>query len=110
MNLEDVKRVLGEFDGDGMVDLEKARVSYTTVQQVSDMAFYNRRGRWIDSRVVQKENEITPSRVVEYGSPEYYELARHLAGQNRQGAMAFRTDVLLVVDGENVLIKAPTTR
>jgi hypothetical protein len=83
------------------------RVSITTVQQINDMAYYFKNNRWVDSRLVEKESNIQPDKVIEFGSQEYFELARKLAGQNRQGGMALggRGDVLMKVDNQSVLIK-----
>jgi Ca-activated chloride channel homolog len=81
------------------------RVSISSVQQINDTAYYHRNNRWIDSRLVDKESQLKPKRIIEYGSPEFIELAAKLAAENRQGSIAFDEDVLLMVDGEPVLIK-----
>ena len=81
------------------------RVEVTNVQQVSDMALYNRRGRWVDSRIVANESQTVPQRVIEFGSDEYRRVAERLAEQGRQGAMALSGDILLMVDQEAVLIR-----
>jgi len=91
------------------VDEQLNEVSITNVQQINDKAYYSRRGRWIDSNLVEQEDDITPSRVIEFGSPEYFDLAERLARENRQGSIALAGDILLMVDGDPVLIKAPTT-
>lgn len=82
-------------------------VSISTVQQVNDQAYYNRGSQWVDSRLVSREDRITPARVIEFGSEEYFDLAQRLARQNRQGSIALTGDILLMVDGEPVLIKSP---
>ena len=81
------------------------RVSIATVQQINDLAYYRRANRWVDSRLVQKEAQIKPAKVIQFGSKEYIELAEKLAKQNRQGSIAFAGDILLLIDGEPVLIK-----
>ena len=81
------------------------RVSIANVQQVSDLAFYNRGGRWVDSRIVDEESEVQPKRVIRFGSDEFRELARRLAREDRQGSIAFRGDILMTIDGDLVLIK-----
>ncbi|MBI4567204.1 MAG: VWA domain-containing protein [Planctomycetes bacterium] len=83
------------------------RVSVSGVQQVADRAFFNRGGRWIDSRAVEKNEAEQPARVVEFGSDEFHRLAERLANEGRQGCIAFAGDVLLVVDGQTVLVKMP---
>ena len=81
------------------------RVRIATVQQINDQAYYRRANRWVDSRLVQKEAEVKPSRVIEFGSKEFIELAQKLARENRQGSIALRGDILLLVDGEPVLVR-----
>ncbi len=81
-------------------------VSISNVQQINDKAYYNRRGRWIDSTLVEQE-DVTPARVIAFGSPAYFDLAERLAREDRQGSIALTGDILLMVDGEPVLIQAP---
>lgn len=83
------------------------RVAITNVQQVSDAAFYRRGNQWVDSRLVEKEKTVKPAKVVEFGSAEFSALVSRLAAEGRQGAISLRGDVLMVVDGEPVLVKAP---
>ena len=86
-------------------DANMNRVAIAQVQQINDMAFYRRGNRWVDSRVVEKENEVKPRREVVFGSKEFRALAQKLANENRQGAISLNGDVLLIVDGEPVLVK-----
>jgi Ca-activated chloride channel family protein len=82
---------------------DMSRVSVATVQQVNDLAFYQRAGRWVDSRLVGRSDR--PDRVVTIGSKEFAELAERLAGQHREGSVALRGEVLLEVDGQTILVK-----
>lgn len=93
--------------GNRFYDKNMNRVEITTVQQVSDRAFYNRKGRWVDSRIVNKEGRIRPRKVVEFGSDEFRQLAYKLAREGRQGSIALRGDILMVVDNEPILVKGP---
>jgi Ca-activated chloride channel family protein len=77
------------------------------VQQVCDLAFFKRGGRWIDSRLLAGSSVAEPQRVIAFGSQEFRELAARLAHEGRQGSIALRGDVLLQVDGQPVLIQAP---
>jgi len=81
------------------------RVSIATVQQVNDLAFYRRGNRWVDSRLVNKEKQAEPQRVVRFGSDEFKQLASRLAKENRQGSIALQGDVMMDIDGEAVLVK-----
>jgi Ca-activated chloride channel family protein len=83
------------------------RVSTANVQQVNDLTFYHRHGRWVDSRVVDRDTENEPTRVVEFGTPAFDELAHQLARQSRQGSMLLRGEIVMVVNGELVLIRGP---
>jgi len=92
------------------VDPNLNRVSITNVQQVNDLSFFNRRGQWVDSRVVHENGAAAHAKEVEFGSPEFRELMSRLSRENRQGVFMLRGDVLMQVDGETVLIKAPVGR
>ncbi|MFC1635644.1 VWA domain-containing protein, partial [Planctomycetota bacterium] len=96
--------------GNTFYDAEMQRVSVAGVQQVNDWTYYRRGNRWVDSRLVKDQAEITPKRIVRFGSDEYIELARRLARQNRQGSIALSGDVLMLVDGEPILIQGPTDK
>ncbi len=85
------------------------RVSITSVQQINDRAYYSRSGRWVDSDLVEKESQIKPTRIIEFGTDEFMELAEKLAAENRQGSIALRGDILLMVDGEPVLVRNSDT-
>jgi Ca-activated chloride channel family protein len=85
--------------------MERTRI--VNAQQANDLTFYFKDGRWIDSRLAEIQAIVTPHRTVEFGSDEFFEIADRLADQNRQGALAFAQDILLLVDGEIVLIDIP---
>src|SRR5262249_12101978 len=88
-------------------DASMNEVATATVQQVCDLAFYKRRDRWVDSRLVTHEAGVQPQRVITFGSEEFRDLAAKLAREGRQGSIALRGDILMLVDGQRVLIKAP---
>lgn len=90
-------------------DADMNRVSISTVQQINDRAYYRRGNRWVDSRLVSNEAEVKPTKIIEFGSEEFIELAEKMARDNRQGAIALVGDVLLQIDGEPVLIKMPVS-
>jgi Ca-activated chloride channel family protein len=89
------------------LDENMNRVSIANVQQISDRAFFQRGQRWVDSRVVGHAENIQPHRVVEFGTDAYRALTERLAAENRQGTLALRGDVLLLVGDELVLVKGP---
>jgi len=88
-------------------DANMNRVEVATVQQVSDRAFFRRGRRWVDSRIVEQEATVKPSRVVEFGSADFRKLALRLADEGRQGCIALEGEILLVVDGAPVLVRGP---
>ncbi|MHC4736056.1 MAG: hypothetical protein ACYTDW_16595, partial [Planctomycetota bacterium] len=84
-------------------DPQMNRVSIANVQQINDRAYYRRRNRWVDSRLVnEEEDNVKAAKVVEFGSKEFMEIAEKLAKENRQGSIALTGDVLLLIDGEPV--------
>jgi len=91
----------------GYWDANMNRVAVSNVQQVCDRAFYRRGNRWVDSAVVEKATDVKPHQVIEFGSPAYHTLVTHLTAQNRQGTVALAGEILMVVEGKTVLIKAP---
>ena len=90
-------------------DANMQRVAITRVQQVNDRAFYRQQGRWVDSRLVESEQARQPRKTVEFGSPDFMQLVQKLASNNRQGCVSMGGDVVLEVDGEAILIKAPAS-
>lgn len=91
-------------------DAAMNKVSTATVQQVCDLAFYKRGDRWIDSRIVSDPPDVKPEQIIVFGSDEFRDLAAKLAREGRQGTISLRGDILLIVDGRRVLIKAPANR
>jgi Ca-activated chloride channel homolog len=89
------------------LDATMNKVATTTVQQVCDRAFYKRHDSWVDSRLVNGAAEVRPQRVIAFGSSEWRDLAAKLAREGRQGSISLRGDILMLVDGQSVLIKAP---
>jgi Ca-activated chloride channel family protein len=87
-------------------DAQMNRVEISAVQQVADRAFYRQGDRWIDSRLVNDNARQTePDRVIQFGSPEFLQLAHRLAAENRQASLMMSGQVLLDVDGQSVLVR-----
>jgi Ca-activated chloride channel family protein len=81
------------------------KIAVSNVQQISNSAFYNRNGRWIESSVINKEKEMNPKRVIEFGSEQYREITNRLIKDGRQAAISLKGEILIVIDGEPILIK-----
>jgi Ca-activated chloride channel family protein len=104
----DFQRRQTQLNGrNGYWDAGMNRVEITTVQQVNDRAFYRRGNQWIDSRVVESDGRAEPDRVIEFGSEAFRDLAEKLARRNRNGTIALRGDILMLVDGQRILVKGP---
>lgn len=104
-NLQNQKQQAVVNISNGYLDANMNRVAIDTVQQISDRAFYKRGRRWVDSRLVEKSAK--PTKVIEFGSPEFFALAHRLASVGRQSCIALKGDILLSVDGQTVLIHGP---
>jgi Ca-activated chloride channel family protein len=90
----------------GFLAQNMERVEITTVQQITDRTFFKRNNRWVDANALKNES-AKPDRVVEFGTPEFYKLVDQLLRDGREGILALSGELLLVVDGKTVLIKAP---
>ena len=82
------------------------RVEITNVQQITDRTFFKRSNRWIDSSALKNE-ALKPDQVIEFGTPEFYKLVDRLLRDGREGILALSGELLLVIDGKTVLVKAP---
>jgi Ca-activated chloride channel family protein len=84
-------------------------VQESRVQQVNDLAFFRKGSAWIDSRVYAVGSKPEPKRTAAFGTPEYARILDLLAASHRQGCASLRGDVMVLVDGELVLLEGPRT-
>lgn len=82
-------------------------VACTTIQQVEDQTLFRRGERWIDARIMAKDQDAKPDRVFEFGTPEYFELVRTLAAEGRSGIIAVYGEVYILLNNQRVLVKGP---
>lgn len=87
------------------VDANMNRVAVAAVQQVNDRAFFRRGTRWIDSRLAANGDDDAPRKVIAFGSREHLALVERLAAEGRAGSVSLEGEILLMVDGEPVLIQ-----
>jgi Ca-activated chloride channel family protein len=87
-------------------DDKMQRREATAMQNVADRTLFQRGNRWVDSRILDRENDA-PDRVVEFASEAYNTLVQQLAAENRQGLLALGGEVYLEVGKERVLVKGP---
>ena len=83
------------------------RVEITNVQQITDRTFFRRNNRWVDAGALDREKDLKPDRTIEFGTDEFYQLVDRLVSEGRQGILALSGEMLLLIDGKTVLIKAP---
>lgn len=88
-------------------DKSMNEVQIATVQNVADRTLLRRQGRWVDSRLLEQEAEA-PEETIEFASEAYFALADRLAVESRQGLIAQRGDVYLLIDGKRVLVRNPS--
>lgn len=82
------------------------RVEITSVQQITDRTFFKRNNRWVDASALKNET-AKPDQVIEFGTPEFDKLVDRLVRDGRQGILALSGELLLMIDGKTVLVKAP---
>jgi Ca-activated chloride channel family protein len=87
-------------------DANMNRVEVARVQQVSDRGFFQQGRRWVDGNSLAGRAAPQPDSTVVVGSPEFSRLVDRLAAENRQGVLAMSGEILIRLDGKNVLIKA----
>ncbi|MHC4956841.1 MAG: VIT domain-containing protein [Planctomycetota bacterium] len=74
------------------------------VQQCADRALFKRGSQWIEGGLVAGQ-KLAPDSTVAYGTPEYRVVLDKLIKQGRQGVIARTGDILLRLDGKNVLVQ-----
>jgi len=86
-------------------------VESSSVQQVGDRAFWRRGGTWVEGRLMNRrgKRKMKPAKVIRFGSGDYVDLVNRLSEEGRQGSVAMEGDILMEIDGEEVLIEGPTT-
>lgn len=82
-------------------------VETTNVQQIMDRTFFRRNNRWVDAGALGREKDPKPDRTIEFGTDEFYQLVDRLVAEGRQGILALSGEMLLLIDGKTVLVKAP---
>jgi Ca-activated chloride channel family protein len=91
----------------GYLNQNMQRVEVTNVQQITDRTFFRRNNRWVDASALSREKDPKPDRTIEFGTDEFYQLVDRLVAEGRQGILALSGEMLLLIDGKTVLVKAP---
>lgn len=99
------------------LDDELKRVRIANVAQVGDRTLYRRYAQWIDAEVFARAAGAASApasapaasspatRVVDFGTPEYFALLQRLLAQGRQGLLALEGNLRLRVDGGTVIVR-----
>ena len=79
------------------------------VKQIADRTLINRGDQWIDARILESddgedENPVKPVREIAFDSDEYWDLLEDLVKTNRQGLLSTVGELVLLIDGEQVLV------
>lgn len=82
------------------------RTENINVCQVVDRTMYNRAGKWVDSRLVTRD-EIKPDETIDFGTEAFNALLTRLIAQNRQAMLALGGELYLWDDGRCVLVRGP---
>lgn len=88
------------------LDHELKLVETAAVQQVCDRAFFRRGNRWNDGNAVLRRR-LEPDETVVAGSERWRALVRRFETEHRAGVLSLPGEILLELDGRNVLIQTP---
>ena len=72
---------------------------------VSDRAFFQREGRWVDSNLIARNANLEPAETYQLGSEGHAKILGILVKEGRQALLSLQGEILLEVDGKNILIK-----
>ena len=77
------------------------------VQQVADRAlFFSSKAKcWIEGRIVSGKSTLKIDAKVLYGTTEYEKVLNKLVAQGRQGVIARKGEILIHIEGKNVLVQ-----
>jgi len=93
----------------GYLDEQMQVVETTAIQQICDRAFFRRGERWIDGRSVAN-GKVTADEQIQFGSARFFALLQQLQNEGRAGVLSLRGEILLEVDGKNLLVtESPET-
>lgn len=85
-------------------------VATVGVQQISDRAFFQSGGQWIDSKLITDQVELLPEETVPFGTPAHTAMLHSLAAEGRQGLLSLPGDILLYHSGKRVLVQNGTVQ
>ncbi|MCA9072010.1 MAG: hypothetical protein KDA84_23945, partial [Planctomycetaceae bacterium] len=87
-------------------DANMKRVAVPNVQQSGNGTFFRQGSTWVDARLVGRPN-LTPKKVVPFGSPEYEQLVNQLVTKGEHTPLSLNGRVLIEIDNQPILIQTP---
>lgn len=87
------------------MDRRGRTVSFGHTAQIAQNGYFNRNGVWMESTVLSLPDGGRAVKTVQAGTPEYAAVADRLVKTNRQGLLALDGSVMLLLDGETVLMQ-----
>lgn len=87
------------------MDRRGRTVSFGHTAQIAQNGYFNRNGVWMESTVLSLPDGGCAVKTVQVGTPEYAAVADRLVKTNRQGLLALDGSVMLLLDGETVLMQ-----
>ena len=87
------------------LDRRGRAVSFLHTAQIAQNGYFNRNGVWMENTVLSRPDRGRAVRTVQVGTPEYAAVADKLVKTNRQGLLALDGSVMLLLDGETVLMQ-----
>lgn len=85
------------------MDAQLNAVEFSGVQQLCDRAFFRKGNRWIDSRLLDVHDTVTPDEIFVIGSEGHFRILRQLVEEGRQGVISLKGEILVEI-GEQVIL------
>ena len=105
LNVEALKRQSRVKRRNSYLDAKLRLVEITGVEQVNNLCLFRRGSQWIEGRLISDKRELKADRIVQYGTEAYAAVLDTLIKQGRQGAIARKGDILLEINGKNVMVQ-----
>jgi Ca-activated chloride channel family protein len=103
-NVQVSQTVLNNSNAFYTADMKLAAIN--TIQQVNDLTFFLKSGRWIDSRLYARGAQAVPRRTIRLGTPEFSQFAAEMAAEGRGSFASLKGDAVVLFHGEPVLIQS----
>lgn len=87
------------------MDRQGKAVSFGNTAQIAQNGYFNKNGVWMESTVLSMPDAGRTVKTVQVGTPEYAAVANRLIRTNRQGLLALDGSVMILLDGETVLMQ-----